>query len=354
VVGSRYDDYDSHSNAGSAYIFKRDSGLETWTEMTKLTPSDIGSGISFFGSAVAILNRQIIVGAYPTGSGKAYLFDRASGEETWTESVILPQNTIDGGQHFGESVDLSGSFLLCGAPYDDESYMNSGSAYLIDQSDFSLAVELSGFSAHSKNGMIEVNWTTSSEMENLGFTLERKFSGHLEHSGELSAGSAERWLEIASFKTHPALSGQGSSTRETAYSFSDMPLQTGMWHYRLSDVDYQGRATLHSPISVALVAANQSPGQARIQVNSIFPNPFNPGTTISYTLDGANTISVAILDLRGRTLRTLSDDQELASGFYTSYWDGCDTGGRRLSTGVYLVRISTGTHHWIRKIIMLD
>ena len=345
VVGARYEDYSGGDNAGAAYIFKRDTGLETWTEMTKLRASDVGSGGAFFGAAVAILNRQVIVGSY--NAGKAYLYDRESGQESWDETAIVPQNTISAGQAFGKSVGLSGSFLICGAPDDDESYTNSGSAYLIDQSDLSLPVELSTFSAQSKNGLVELYWTTSSEIENLGFILERATDRHL----EIFKG----WKEIASFKTHQTLTGQGSTTEETGYEYTDAKVSTGRaYEYRLSDVDYLGKITSHAPVSVVVRSHDQDLRPSAFRINSIYPNPFNPNTTLSYTLDQTMPVSISVLDIRGLLVKRLVNRSPHSSGTHQIEWQGENRLGVAMASGIYILNIQGSGFSQSVKLVKLD
>gem|GEM_PF-5387958 len=349
VIGSRNDDYSGYSGAGSAYVFKRQTGFETWTQMSKLTPSDVGIGTSSFGSALAILNRQIIVGAYNTG--KAYLFDRADGQESWTESTILPQTTIPSSINFAESVDLSSSFLICGAPGGDESFLNSGSAYLIDQSDFSLPVELSAFNAHSKSGNVGLNWTTSSEVENLGFILERCIQAGTGPDIE----PAEMWVPLASYLDNPTLNGQGSTTSETDYQFLDKSVVAGKTYvYRLSDVDYRGNVSRHKSVSIVVPDHGQDQHPASFKVTSIYPNPFNPGTTLSYTLNQEAQVSVSILDLTGRVVTRLVHQKSHHAGAYTLYWDGSSDSGEKLSSGIFFMKIQSLGQSKVHRIVMIN
>jgi len=68
-----------------------------------------------------------------------------------------------------------------------------------------------------------------------------------------------------------------------------------------------------------------------------YPNPFNPRTTVSFTMPRDGVALVTVHDLRGRILRTLHDGH-LASGPHTATWNGLDDNGQPLSSGVYLVR----------------
>lgn len=68
------------------------------------------------------------------------------------------------------------------------------------------------------------------------------------------------------------------------------------------------------------------------------PNPFNPATTIAFTLESAGRVNLTVHDLAGRRVRTLVA-QDLPAGRHDAVWDGRDDGGRALGSGVYLYRL---------------
>ena len=72
-------------------------------------------------------------------------------------------------------------------------------------------------------------------------------------------------------------------------------------------------------------------------LNDNYPNPFNPVTNFKYGVATEGRISIAVYDVRGRKVTTLLDEI-VRPGTYTIVWDGTDSGGRRVSSGVYLAR----------------
>jgi FlgD Ig-like domain/Cytochrome c554 and c-prime len=84
------------------------------------------------------------------------------------------------------------------------------------------------------------------------------------------------------------------------------------------------------------------------------PNPFNPSTTISYSVPEGNSVHVRldVFDIRGRLVRTLVDNTRDA-GAYHVLWDGTDANGQNLSSGVYLYRIKAGNFMKTRKMVLL-
>jgi len=70
------------------------------------------------------------------------------------------------------------------------------------------------------------------------------------------------------------------------------------------------------------------------------PNPFNPETTIRYTVAQAGRATIHIYSVGGSLVRTLVDKQH-GAGSYSVRWDGRDDQGRRLASGVYFYRLET-------------
>ncbi len=134
VVGA-YNDDTGFSNSGSAYVFVR-SGTN-WSFQQKLTPND-GVADDEFGNAVAIEAEFIVVGSHfanlPTFSdaGSAYCFRRNAGVWTQTQKLIpvgTPSAPI-GGNHFGESVAISGGKIAIGASGDNTPFTAAGAVYV--------------------------------------------------------------------------------------------------------------------------------------------------------------------------------------------------------------------------------
>ncbi len=84
-------------------------------------------------------------------------------------------------------------------------------------------------------------------------------------------------------------------------------------------------------------------GTPAVLVGPNYPNPFNPRTTIEYTLAEAASVRVAVYDLVGRRVCTLVDEEHEA-GRHETTWNGTDAGGTGMPTGTYLVRAQSEQH----------
>ncbi len=131
VVGA-YNDDSPLSNAGSAYVFVR-SGT-AWTFQQKLTAGD-ATADDQFGVAVAVGGPTIFVGAnfsdQPSNSDAGAVYRFSQSGTVWTQvQKLIPAGGVILGDHFGESLAVSGSKLVVGSPGADDPFTAAGSVYV--------------------------------------------------------------------------------------------------------------------------------------------------------------------------------------------------------------------------------
>jgi hypothetical protein len=87
-----------------------------------------------------------------------------------------------------------------------------------------------------------------------------------------------------------------------------------------------------------------------------YPNPFNPSTTIRFDIPGsageAVNVRLDIFNMRGQHTRKLLD-RESGPGTYTVHWDGRNSRGEQVGSGIYLYRVVAGEFTAIRKMAMV-
>jgi hypothetical protein len=120
---------------------------------------------------------------------------------------------------------------------------------------------------------------------------------------------------------------------------SDVLLPNGYFASGMADrvdlmeniMDYFGRTPAGSPTGVAdSLLANR--------LRNPCPNPFNPATTIAYSLAGRSHVTIRVYDVAGRVVTTLVDG-ELEAGPHTIVWDGTTDSGDRAASGVYFMKM---------------
>ncbi len=201
--------------------------------------------------------------------------------------------------------------------------------------DASLPVELVAFNATPKNSAVELTWATASEIDNLGFIIERKTD-------------KSDWQQIASYQSNNALVGKGTASSSSQYSYSDTDVTAGMdYDYRLFQVSTTG---LKSVISTTAVDMSAIP--TTTQLFAAYPNPFNPTTMIKYQLAIDSHMTLAVYDILGRQIKMLAD-QHQAAGEYTIQWDGSTDSGVTVASGTYLVKMQANGFNQIQKILLI-
>jgi len=83
-----------------------------------------------------------------------------------------------------------------------------------------------------------------------------------------------------------------------------------------------------------------------------FPNPFNPETTIAFSLEKAGQVKLDVYNIKGQKVKSLTN-QALDKGRHNVVWNGTDNLGRKVSSGVYLYRLQTETHQFNSKMILM-
>ncbi|MEJ2051967.1 MAG: T9SS type A sorting domain-containing protein [Calditrichota bacterium] len=78
----------------------------------------------------------------------------------------------------------------------------------------------------------------------------------------------------------------------------------------------------------------------QIELYQNYPNPFNPGTSIDIELDSPGKITLEIYNLLGQKITTLYNGY-LFPGIHHYYWDGLNSGGLPVSSGIYIYRLET-------------
>lgn len=185
-----------------------------------------------------------------------------------------------------------------------------------------LPIELISFAASYSGDVVDLTWTTASEINNETFVVER-------------AGTDLRFTEIL---TQP---GAGNSNSVLNYWDTDHRPLSGMSYYRLKQIDYDGDIKYSDPISVYIEPEDSE------TVFSLYPNPV-VGNSFKFHKSGAlvsdEPIQLMILDLTGKTIIHQWLNSEVTNQSINL--------PSNLGAGVYLVRFRTSDYDKIYKIVI--
>ena len=82
-------------------------------------------------------------------------------------------------------------------------------------------------------------------------------------------------------------------------------------------------------------------------LSEAYPNPFNPSTTIDFSVPSESVVNIGIYDVSGRNIQTLVNDN-YQPGYYSIVWDGAGH-----SSGVYFVKMTSGSYTQTQKLMLV-
>ncbi len=106
-----------------------------------------------------------------------------------------------------------------------------------------------------------------------------------------------------------------------------------------------------SQLTTGVESASEGNAPALCALMPNYPNPFNPSTTIRFSLSAAAEVRLSILNPLGQEIRVLADGKHLP-GFYEAVWNGCDGRNARVPSGLYLYRLESGSYRASGKLIL--
>jgi hypothetical protein len=108
--------------------------------------------------------------------------------------------------------------------------------------------------------------------------------------------------------------------------------------------------TVYTPTNTEEPFRGVLPGEFELEQN--IPNPFNPATTIGFSIPAAAGVRLEVFNILGRRVRVLLDEIRNA-GRYRVEWNGLDESGAPAPTGVYLYRLQSAGHTQVMKMVLL-
>jgi len=219
----------------------------------------------------------------------------------------------------------------------------TGSCLIFISRDDNLAVEMGDFWGEADSGMCELFWRTESEVDNKGFKVLRRIAPKYAAKAPKRLRSDTTFRYISTFHGNKALKGQLTKATRTDYAFVDKSVELGQtYEYALEAVDINN---IHERYKKTVILTVDKTFAFDLERN--YPNPFNPVTTIHYSVPGRYSkgvkqhVKLRIYDIRGRLIKTLVSSKKRPYR-YRIQWNGKANNGRYVASGVYFYRIEVG------------
>jgi hypothetical protein len=311
----------------------------SWSSPVKINDDPGTNAYQWFGTMSVAPNGRIDVVWLDTRDNSVsnisalYYANSMDGGVTWSQNERLSDffnshlgwpNQNKMGDYFDMVSDSNGASLAWAATFNSEQdvyYSYIGDTTIIP-------VEFVSFSASVAANVVTLEWATATELNNHGFEIERSFD-----ISNLPDGKAG-WRKIG-FRE-----GEGTTTEPQTYSYLDENLSTGIYQYRLKQIDFNGSFEYSDIVEVEI-----APSVFSLSRN--YPNPFNPGTAISYQLPVNSFVTLKVYDVLGNEVATLVNEEKQV-GEYEIEFDGST-----LTSGIYFYQLQAGSFVETKKMMLM-
>ncbi|MDH3215143.1 MAG: SBBP repeat-containing protein [Candidatus Krumholzibacteria bacterium] len=354
-----------------AFIAKYDpSGTHIWSQRFGSTSFDYATAVAVDGSANVVLTGRITgtvdFGGGPISGGNMFIakFD-SSGAHVWSQAFSANAN--------GVTVDPAGNVLVTGG-FDNVDF---GGGPLVGPSDiYVVKFDPSGNHVWSIGfgSPHDLEWGADLAVDGLGNVfVTGEFWDTMTVGAQLleSRGANDPfvawfdpdgnavWADVFGGPVEP---GSLIHTNDRAAGIdvdgSGNVIVSGWFDYTadfgLGTLTSAGERDVYlakyTDIVVSSVGESNPPRIHTLHPN--VPNPFNPTTSIAFTLRETEHVTIRVYDVAGRPLRTLLDESR-GPGRYEAVWNGTDDAGSLVSSGVYFCRMKTATFEQTRRMVLL-
>ncbi len=345
IIGALWDE-DNGENSGSAYIFKREN--TSWYQQIKILPSD-GNIDDYFGKSVSISGNHSIIGASGDDdngdeSGSAYIYYR-NGLNWYQQEKITP---LDGYSWdlFGYSVSISGDFVIIGSKWADFYENCSGAAYIFNREYEDWIQQTILFDSESNEGDV-LGWSTaiSGDYAIIG-------APGVDDNGE-DSGSVyiferdnQGWNLVVQII---AFDGSTLDCFGKSVSISDTFAIVGAYNDD-DNGENSGSAYIYDFSNLTSIDDKIIPSRKYNLSN--YPNPFNPETTISFTVTQKRNLNLSIYNIKGKIVKTLYNGN-INCGEHQIIWNGNNEKNESVSSGIYLYKFEADDFVITKKMILL-
>jgi hypothetical protein len=235
--------------------------------------------------------------------------------------------TLDGGETWNfENTGMSttyGLFVEKTSPDTSSAYVCGSLSYIMKNSVVIVPVELASFTASVSGNNVTLGWVTATELNNLGFEVERK-------------AAEGKWVKVG------FVDGIGTTTEPQIYNFTDEGLVSGIYNYRIKQIDYNGSYKYYNLDEAVEISAPES-----YALSQNYPNPFNPTTKIKYSVPADGFVNISVYNVLGEKVTDIVNSIQKA-GSYEVTFDASS-----IASGMYLYRMESGNFISVKKMMIL-
>lgn len=285
-----------------------------------LTTVERVTGFAFTGNGTSTIKRFFKVTPNNNSGLNAVVTFRYNENElnNHTEENLIAIRSEDNGINWivvGGTLDANNNVVTV-------SGVNNLSWWTLAKADSLIPVEIISFTIKSIGNSIFLNWTTATESNNKGFCVEKLTSNG--------------WKEEA------FINGKGTSSILQNYSWKEDVKTSGIFKYRLKQVDFSGAFSYSIEVETEVNIPSQ------FSLNQNYPNPFNPTTKVTFTVPEKGETELILMNILGQEIYTFFKQEAFPGELYE-----ITINGSNLTSGVYFLKLIQNNKTDIKKITLI-
>ncbi len=258
---------------------------------------------------------------------------------TFTMPTLTGSATDDTHMYVSIRIIDSGDYILQDPT--DSNICNSNEATYIEQT---LPVELSAFNAiATAEDFVNISWTVQSETNISGYFIIKGLQNDIETAQMI-----------------PAFINATNGAQEHSYSFTDKEVTTNnIYYYWLQSVEFSLQTELFGPTMVKVgepTGGETVPVVFGNQLIGNYPNPFNPSTSISFSVANPEHVTINVFNVKGQLVKNLYDSFVSSNRINQRIdvlWNGKDNNNQEVASGVYYSKMNAGKFTDFKKMLLI-
>ena len=222
---------------------------------------------------------------------------------------------------------------------------NMGYPYLTwaEVNNATLPVTLASFTAiQTSNNLAQISWVTASESGVLGYDIYR----------------AETNEQATAIRITATMIEALNAANGASYSHIDNEVEFDVtYYYWLQTNDFNGISEMVGPVTIRISTDEDHEIEELLLGTNLlgnYPNPFNPSTTISYSVAKPQVVTINVYNLKGQLVRKVLDKNvDEVNVKHSVVWNGNDSNGRSVSSGTYFTVMEAGNKRFTQKIVLM-
>ena len=345
------------SGSNEGYVAKLDmNGNWLWVQQISGEGFNSGYGISTDSSGNILITGQFSstasfgsIDLVSFGSNDIFV-TKLDPSGAWLWAKKAGSISVDEGN--GISTDINGNVYVTGILQNTADFgsihlnnYGSGDVFVAKiNSDNTLPVELSAFTAQFIENTPTLYWTTQSETDNMGWFVYCNVENNFNTSEKIS-----EFIE-----------GHGTTSQQQSYIFEDQienPEVGDKYYYWLESIDYSGIINQYDRVAILTIPDYHDPGSGLVPVPEKYglfqnePNPVFSSTSIAFNLHESAKVEISIYNLKGELVRKIyrriaSEDRII--------WKRNDENGKKVENGIYLYEMKVnGISKYNKKMLVI-